>query len=65
MINNLIGVVDKELLVQQLSFVDDASDVVDEDEAARVNPAYEAVEITDRNLVPAEGSEENAEPAEV
>lgn len=65
MINNLIGVVDKELLVQQLSFVDDASDVVDEDEAARVNPAYEAVEITDRNLVPAEGGEENAEPAEV
>lgn len=52
MINNLVGVVDKELLVQQLSFVNDASDVV-EDEPV-IDDKYAETEITDRNITPVE-----------
>ena len=52
MINNLVGVVDKELLVQQLSFVNDASDVV-EDEPV-IDDRYAETEITDRNITPVE-----------
>lgn len=52
MINNLVGIVDKELLVQQLSFVNDASDVV-EDEPV-IDDRYAETEITDRNITPVE-----------
>jgi len=52
MINNLVGVVDKELLVQQLSFVNDASDVVDDEPV--IDDKYAETEITDRNITPVE-----------
>lgn len=52
MINNLVGVVDKELLVQQLSFVNDASDVVDDEPV--IDDKYAQTEITDRNITPVE-----------
>lgn len=53
MINNLVGIVDKELLVQQLSFVNDASDVVADDEPV-IDDKYAETEITDRNITPVE-----------
>lgn len=52
MINNLVGIVDKELLVQQLSFVNDASDVVADEPI--IDDKYAETEITDRNITPVE-----------